>query len=70
MITDEQTADKVPAPTGKGYLINVASAEHGVGYGAWRHIDGWSEAVLDYLRETEGAIPQDSADAEREADTE
>jgi hypothetical protein len=24
-----------------------------VGYGAWTHIDGWSEAVVDYIRSLE-----------------
>jgi hypothetical protein len=35
------------------YMINVASARNGVGYGAWTHIDGFSEAVLNYVRERE-----------------
>jgi hypothetical protein len=55
VITDEQSHDKVPAPRGKGYVINVASARNGVGYGAWNHIDGWSEAVIDYIVELEAA---------------
>jgi 60 kDa SS-A/Ro ribonucleoprotein len=50
VITDEQTADAVPAPTAAGYVINVASYKNGVGYGKWMHIDGWSEAVIDYIR--------------------
>ena len=54
VITDEQSADRVPAPTGRGYMVNVASAKHGVGYGKWTHIDGWSEAVIEYIRELEG----------------
>ncbi len=54
VITDEQSHDSVPAPHGKGYVINVASARNGVGYGAWNHIDGWSEAVIDYIVELEG----------------
>ena len=33
----------------KGYLINVASAKNGVGYGTWLHIDGWSDKELDYI---------------------
>lgn len=70
VVTDEQSEDSVPAPMGKGYLINVASAKNGVGYGAWQHIDGWSEAVLDYVRETEGAVSQDTSNAERESDEE
>jgi 60 kDa SS-A/Ro ribonucleoprotein len=53
VITDEQAHDKVPAPSGKGYLINVASYKNGVGYGKWTHIDGWSEAVIEYIRALE-----------------
>jgi TROVE domain-containing protein/VWA domain-containing protein len=55
VITDEQSHDSVPAPRGIGYVINVASARNGVGYGAWNHIDGWSEAVIDYIVELESA---------------
>jgi 60 kDa SS-A/Ro ribonucleoprotein len=55
VITDEQSHDNVPAPRGKGYVINVASNRNGVGYGAWNHIDGWSEAVVDYIAELETA---------------
>jgi 60 kDa SS-A/Ro ribonucleoprotein len=53
VLTDEQSADRVPAPAGKGYVINVASNKNGVGYGPWNHIDGWSEAVIDYVGELE-----------------
>ena len=28
--------------------------QNGVGYGAWTHIDGWSEAVIDYIMAYEG----------------
>jgi len=67
VITDEQSHDPVPAPKGRGYMINVASNQNGVGYGAWHHIDGWSEAVLNYITEVEnGTIPQSETDAERE----
>lgn len=56
VITDEQVHDAVRPPTsGQGYIINVASAQNGVGYGKWEHIDGWSEAVIDYIREIEAA---------------
>lgn len=55
VITDEQSHDRVPAPKGNGYVINVASARNGVGYGEWTHIDGWSEAVVDYIAELETA---------------
>lgn len=55
VVTDEQSKDKVPGPRAKGYMVNVASAKNGVGYGPWVHVDGWSEAVLDYIREHEEA---------------
>lgn len=53
VITDEQSQDPAPDPTGTGYVINVASNQNGIGYGKWTHIDGWSEAVIDYIREAE-----------------
>jgi len=53
VITDEQSHDRVGAPRGKGYIIDVASASNGVGYGLWVHIDGFSEAVVEYIRELE-----------------
>ena len=53
VITDEQAHDTVPAPQGKGYVINVASYKNGVGYGKWTHIDGWSESVVEYIRALE-----------------
>lgn len=53
VITDEQSHDAIGAPLNKGYVVNVASAKNGVGYGPWLHIDGWSEAVLDYIRTVE-----------------
>ena len=33
----------------KNYMINVASYKNGIGYDKWTHIDGWSEAVIDYI---------------------
>ena len=53
VITDEQSHDPVPAPLGKGYMINVASYQNGVGYGPWVHIDGFSEAVIRFIQEYE-----------------
>lgn len=55
VITDEQSADKVPNPIGKGYMINVASNKNGVGYGPWVHIDGFSEAIVQYIQELEAS---------------
>lgn len=53
IITDEQSHDGIVAPKGRGYVINVASAQNGVGYGAWTHIDGFSEAVISYIQQLE-----------------
>lgn len=58
VITDEQshTAVPPPRPDTKGYFINVATFKHGVGYGPWVHIDGWSEAIIEYIRVYEGSL--------------
>lgn len=55
VITDEQSHDPVGSPDGRGYLLNVATYRNAVGYGPWVRIDGWSEAVLRYIRESEHA---------------
>jgi TROVE domain-containing protein/VWA domain-containing protein len=59
VITDEQAHDTVGDPRGRGYIINVASNRNGVGYGdgthGWTHIDGFSEAVVEYIAELEHA---------------
>lgn len=50
VVTDEQSHDRVPDPQAKhAYVINVASAKNGVGYGKWTHIDGFSESVLRFI---------------------
>ena len=56
VITDEQAHDTMPAPKGKGYVINVASYKNGVGYGKWTHIDGWPESVIEYIRALEQTV--------------
>lgn len=62
VITDEQAnghsiwdhRQRVPDPVAaKAYMINVASARNGVGYGAWTHIDGFSENVIRFIVESE-----------------
>ena len=53
VITDEQSADAVGKPIGRGYMLNVATDKNGVGYGDWTHISGFSEAVVDYIAATE-----------------
>jgi 60 kDa SS-A/Ro ribonucleoprotein len=54
VITDEQSHDHVGNPfaatKAKAYMLNVASERNGVGYkNGWSHIDGWSEACIDYI---------------------
>ena len=51
VLTDEQSHDRVPDRA--GYMVNVASAKNGVGYGKWVHIDGWSDKVLEYVAQCE-----------------
>lgn len=54
VITDEQSQDRIPDPVAKrAYMINVASNKNGVGYGKWTHIDGFSEAVIRFITESE-----------------
>jgi 60 kDa SS-A/Ro ribonucleoprotein len=57
VVTDEQAhswmGNRCPDPKGRGYLINVASAKNGVGYGNWVHLDGFSEQVLRWIGEYE-----------------
>lgn len=55
VFTDEQSHDAIPNPRpgSKAYFINIASNRNGIGYGAWTHIDGFSEAVIDYIQQFE-----------------
>lgn len=59
VITDEQSSDRPPHPQGTGYIVNVASNTNGIGYGPWISINGWSEAVLDYIKAHEGLSNQE-----------
>jgi len=62
IFTDEQDCDLKCNPATanafgtKNYLVNVASYKNGIGYGKWTHIDGFSEAIIDYIRESEKAV--------------
>lgn len=49
VITDEQSQDRPPHPHGHGYIVNVGGYKNGIGYGPWVSIDGWSEAILDFI---------------------
>ncbi len=54
VITDEQSADPVPEPkAAKAYMINVASAKNGVGYGPGPTSTGSPRPSLRFIRERE-----------------
>jgi hypothetical protein len=60
VITDEQDCsgyDDAPSKAdafGKhNYIINVSANRNGIGYGRWNHVDGFSEAVIDWILEYE-----------------
>jgi hypothetical protein len=54
VFTDEQSHGVVGSPKcGRNYMVNVATNTHGVGYGPWHHVDGFSEAILDYIMAVE-----------------
>jgi hypothetical protein len=56
VFTDEQAHDPVPAPKATGYMLNVASYQHGVGSGLWRRVEGFSEAVIRWIALQEGEM--------------
>jgi 60 kDa SS-A/Ro ribonucleoprotein len=64
IITDEQSHQTLtnPLPGTRGYVVNVSSYRNGIGYGAWTHIDGFSEAVVRYIQQHEAL---DTPTAER-----
>lgn len=53
VITDEQSATRPQRPEARGYIINVGTYRNGISYGEWLAIDGWSEAVIEYIRQYE-----------------
>jgi len=53
VFTDEQSHDHVGDPKGRGYMVNVASYQHGVGYGSWTRVSGFSEAVVAWIAASE-----------------
>jgi len=54
--TDEQSHDAVPAPKGRGTIINVASYQHGVAHGDWRRVNGFSEAIIAWIAASEATM--------------
>lgn len=60
VITDEQSQDGIiDAWVKYSYVINVGPYKQGVSYSrGWTNINGWSEAIIDYIREIEFADEQ------------
>jgi hypothetical protein len=64
VFTDEQDVDRKLNPEtakllGKqNYMINIASHTNGIGYKRWTHINGFSEAVIDFIRANESEALQ------------
>ena len=57
IFTDEQDCDSPSNNPSKAkllgktnYIVNISSYENGIAYEKWTHINGFSEAVLDYIR--------------------
>lgn len=71
VITDEQDCSGMTdAPSRANafgthnYIVNVNTYKNGIGYGKWTHINGWSEAILDYIRlSEEGFRPKEISQA-------
>ena len=57
VFTDEQSYDRPGAPRAgtNGYIVNVAGYQNGINHDSWTTISGFSEAVIDYIRESEKA---------------
>ncbi|AWN22812.1 TROVE domain-containing protein [Deinococcus irradiatisoli] len=55
VFTDEQSSDPVGAPKGKGYMVNVAAYQHGVGFGDWVRVSGFSEQIMAWIQLNEQA---------------
>lgn len=55
VISDEQANSQIGNPKTKAYMLNVASAKNGIGYGEWMHIDGFSESVVKFIGQYESA---------------
>lgn len=55
VITDEQSATRLQNPAERGYMINVAAYQNGIGYAPWVHIDGFSDNTVRFIAEYEGS---------------
>lgn len=57
VFTDEQSADAVGAPAAPhAYMVNVGAMQHGVGFGSWTRISGFSEQVMAWIQGQETVL--------------
>jgi len=64
IFTDEQDCDSPSNNPSKAkllgskanYIVNIANYENGIAYDKWTHINGFSEAVLEYIRIAESVL--------------
>lgn len=52
-ISNEDSPGRARSIADHNYILNVATYACGIGYGAWTHINGFSESVVRYLCELE-----------------
>jgi hypothetical protein len=46
-----------PLPNKVAYMVDVSVEKNGIGYGGrWTHINGWSEAILNYIQAVENPV--------------
>ncbi len=75
VITDEQDCDSgskgdpklADAFGDNNYIINVASNSKGIAYEKFLHVNGWSEAILDYINEYEKLEIEEEEEEEKAA---
>lgn len=63
VFTDEQSYDRPLGPrhykADKGYVVNVAAYQNGINHSEWLCVDGFSEAVIDYIQAVEKSELED-----------
>lgn len=57
---DKASPEKASAFGMNNYIINVATQANGIAYSKFTHINGWSEAVIDFIR----ALEADEAESQ------
>lgn len=53
VFTDEQSHTRIAQPFKRGYIMNVAAYQNGIGWGKWVTISGFSEHLVRFIHEAE-----------------